>query len=279
MPRRSDSAGYLPFDLGANLENAWLLCHAVSGLRPEPNAKDLKRAYGVALNELQHSRLPFHPDSLLVTFDDQDVLYDMLRERLLEPADLEADRHVFADSERPTIISKIADALEYIRAVDPNLEVLIRQLVGVVPVFKQAKKAGGSVSTLTGLIWLNPLPGWTVVDYAEAIVHEYIHNSIFLADAVRNVFRYPIEFTAPDNLVVSAIRKIPRPYDKSFHSAVVAHGLRDFLTRAHQEARAEHLAQGLKPTLAGLSAKPACLAAQGRLILEALDTELAAAVA
>jgi hypothetical protein len=242
-----------PFDLKSNLANAYLAAHDIG--EADPDELDLKVQLGRALNALQRSHIPFEAEKVVLTFDSTEVIDEMLRESLLAPDLCQNEAHLFASEERRQISARIADALHYIKAVDPNLEFLIRTLIGTIICLKQPEKAGGSVSTLTGLIWINPRLNWTVVEYAEAIVHEYIHNSIFLCDAVRNVFAYPINFSNPEALVVSAILKIPRPYDKAYHSAIVAKCLGDFLSRAHQSQKAAFVMAGMGQTLPGLLGK------------------------
>jgi hypothetical protein len=259
---------YQPFDLEWNIRNCWHLCRVLTAERPTEAA--LKRTYGAAVNALQATRIPFTDEAVVVTFDDHDVLSAMLATGLLEADDVSDGAHLLPVSERPAVFARIADAFEFIRAVNPDLRYLVQTMIGTVIVVRRPGRAGGSVSTATGLIWINPLPWWTIVDYAENIVHEYIHNSIYLSDAVASVFADPSSFERPEAQVTSAILKIPRPYDKAFHSAVVAYGLRAFLLDADQHERAETVASGLATTVSELGLRAGQLTEVGRSFLGAI---------
>jgi hypothetical protein len=74
-----------------------------------------------------------------------------------------------------------------------------------------------------GAIWLGLDPNDEISDYAALILHEYVHQCLFLEDMVRSIFiGGKTDLAVPDALVTSALRRTPRGYDKSFHSAFVA---------------------------------------------------------
>jgi len=85
-----------------------------------------------------------------------------------------------------------------------------------------ANAGGGTTSDARGVLWADPRPGWSESDLEEFIVHELTHTLIFLHELC-----FPL-YTAPDQLgdrrwwAISAIRGVPRPLDKAFHSAVVS---------------------------------------------------------
>ncbi len=257
----------LPFDLTQNLRNCWLLCEAIGVRRPASSA-ELKEQYGHAINSLHGSHVPFDKESILVTFHNRVVIDEMATQGLVVLDESRLDRYSLSASEQAVALSKLADTLDFIRAVVPDVHCLISNLIGTIVFLKQDGQAGGSVSSLTGLIWLNPSPDSTVVDYAVALVHEYVHNTIFLQDAVHGIFAYPIDFEAPEFAVRSALLKVLRPYDKSFHSAVVALCLHRFLMSANQYDMAKQVVADLGATIAGLQEKgDAALAPAGRALL------------
>ena len=74
------------------------------------------------------------------------------------------------------------------------------------------------------LHWPNmaePDSDWTTEYYAEMLVHEFVHNSVFLEDMVRGIMPEPELLERNEALSVSAIRQTRRPYDKAYHSACV----------------------------------------------------------
>jgi hypothetical protein len=238
---------FLPFSFTNAVTNCWLVSASILGLAP--TADTLKRRYVQALNTLQRSSIPSDDDAVIISFDNDELAQTMAREGLLQESEL--DSYQFGEQERSSIVSAIQDSFEYIKAVDPELHDLIVQLTGTIACIKRVGSSG-SVSSLIGLIWLNPSPEWTIVDYAENIVHEFIHTTIFLNDLLWTIFSKPHFHTPPDSLVVSAILKYPRGFNISFHSVYVAVGLSIFLRMAHQHERSQEVAAGLDATIPGL---------------------------
>ncbi|REH88675.1 hypothetical protein DOS83_13985 [Staphylococcus felis] len=76
-----------------------------------------------------------------------------------------------------------------------------------------------------GLIWLNPQKDWSIIQYAESVYHEFIHQSIFLDDMVNSMFPDANACATEDALVTSTVLKIKRPLDRSYHAAGVSIGI------------------------------------------------------
>jgi len=113
---------------------------------------------------------------------------------------------------------------------------------------------GGSVSTRIGFIWLSPTLDWTTNDWAENLIHEFIHNCLFLEDLVDNIFPFSaLEMEKEDGLAISAIRQVKRAYDKSYHSAFVAYGIIEFYLRIGHNDGARKLLNPLLVCLDDLS--------------------------
>jgi hypothetical protein len=108
----------------------------------------------------------------------------------------------------------------------PELYKVIHQIVSCIAFYKAEHPgfAGGSISSALGLIWQDPnsYKEQTVAHYAEQIVHEFIHTSLFLADLVHGTFTdYRLLSMAK---VYSPIRHELRDFDKTFHASYVSTG-------------------------------------------------------
>lgn len=233
------------YDAETSIRNCWLATTAITGLAP--TAATLKPRFLEALNFLQRACVPSDPDAVIISFENPELLDVMAREAVVGTASL-TDELRFPPDEQARIARAIRDAFEYIRAVDPELHDLVVSVTGTIACVKR-QGSSGSLSSLIGLVWLNPTEEWTIVDYAENIVHEFVHTSIFIEDLVWGVFTKPHFYTPPDSLVTSAILKYPRGFNISFHSVYVAVGLTIFLRAAHQDERAAEIAAGLAATV------------------------------
>lgn len=83
--------------------------------------------------------------------------------------------------------------------------------------------SGGTVSSRIGLIWLSPSVEWSDDEWLENLIHEFVHNALFLEDLVHSIFSVgSARLEQSDALATSAIRQVKRGYDKSYHSAFVS---------------------------------------------------------
>jgi len=263
---------YDPFNWQANLANQVTAIAAITGCVPETGL--LKETYISALNAVQNTSLVCQAQ-LAVSFDNPQLLDELCREGLIAFS----PQHLFAPSEQPYIASRIGDALSLIKAVDEDLHDAIHDMISTIACVRR-EGSSGTVSSMIGLIWLNPDASWTVLDFAENIVHEFIHNTIFLADLVQKIFVTPHWYAPQEALVVSAIKQYPRGVNIAFHSLFVAIGLAIFMNKARQSARALELTSGLVETSGGLKEKAAVyLSAFGSRMLDqiGLNEHVAAA--
>lgn len=242
-----EECGYVPFDFKQNITNALYAIVAITGYLPA--VESFKESYISSLNAIQNTSIPCR-ESVVLSFDNPTLLNELWREGLITPD----ARHLFSPLERERIVHHIADAFAFIKAVDVNLHDAIQAMIGTIACIRR-EGSSGTVSSMIGLLWLNPDPSWTIVDYAENIVHEFIHNTIFLADLIWKIFTKPHWYAPEEGLVVSAIKKYPRGVNIAYHSAFVAIGLSIFMKKAQQHARAEELALGLRETISGLKEK------------------------
>lgn len=176
--------------------------------------------------------------------------------------------------------SKFRDCFEFIHAVDPALHSLLSQLIAVVICQSPAEGnafTGGSISSMAGCIWLTPSAKWTVVDFADRLVHELLHNVLHLEDMVRGLIGDEAALQLPAHMVYSTFRRVLRPYDMALHAAVVSGGLSCFLRRANLAAFADKYLLDVRHALPGLLAGcAACLTRHGAEHVEALATLCAA---
>ena len=212
------------------LENAWAVARFGSGLLPEGRPTDLaeiRLGYQTALHDLQVFKFPASMVSRQIVFDfGPGAETENALTKLIDSDPLPAGWR-FDDQSAAEIRTTAAGALDEIASLDPGLH---RSLLVVVSGFIFARRPGlegGSISALTGPIWLDPRDGWSSETYVENMVHEYTHQCLFLDEMVNTIFaKFSIpEMSTPDALVTSTILKRKRSYDKAYHSAFVANVL------------------------------------------------------
>jgi|GEM_PF-2138121 len=206
------------------INNMYSLVHLEAGNRV--NELNFKKQYISVLNKLQGTN--FHDkDSVFVDFSEEFGEY-LVHCGMANKEDMDKKDFLFTLTEQEYIRNNIIKAMNLIKVINSNLHYLICRVIGTIGCVRKKGYGGGSVSSSIGMIWINPLSRWNFVDYAEAIVHEFIHNVLFLDDMVNSIFPQPDQLTNPDAMVTSTIRKTKRDLDKSFHSAAVATGLMYF---------------------------------------------------
>jgi hypothetical protein len=166
--------------------------------------------------------------------------------------EIQDERHLTTDQERTLIHANIGAAMRLIADVSPNLHRIVSELVGSLAIYKIQDRDGGTVSCCIGLIWLSPADYWTIEYYAEMIVHEFVHNSVFLDDMVNGIMPNPELVTRPEAHAISVLRKTKRPYDKAFHSACVATALMYFYHRLGNDAQAQSYIADIRRTASDL---------------------------
>lgn len=234
-----------------------------------------KAALFEALNAIQGTAIPFARQGILMDFHSAKLAGYLVEEGMMDASDTDNDAHLFSAGEQRLIRANVDKALRLIRLLDPNLHTLINELIGVFPCFRKPGFGGGSVSSLVGMIWLNPQPNWTVIDYADAIVHEFIHNNLFLEDMVHTIFPDTGLLLREDALVTSTILKRKRPLDKAFHSAAVAIGLMYFYQLLSNYEKAISFTESLRQTVTELNGKIAeYLSPAGEAIVQGMNAFL-----
>lgn len=138
--------------------------------------------------------------------------------------------------------------------------------------------SGGSVSSRIGWIWMSPQQGWDVSDYLENLIHEYVHNALFLEEMVHTLFSTSgANMAAPENRIVSAIRRVPRYFDQAFHAAGVALVLLEVAENNGRFDTSRSILDGLLPSLDALKDRLDLLSPNGvRVLNEMIDRALKA---
>jgi hypothetical protein len=228
-----------------------------------------------ALNRLQkvkvsHSRGPSHP--ILLNHCDGDEQDRVALRFVVIPYKL-AGRWQYTAEERPIVEAKIRAAHDLIERTDPELYRGLNAVIGAYLLGKAASEVeGGSVSKLIGVIWIGLDVTRPVEDFAELIVHEYVHNALFIDDMVNALFVGGEGLLGlPENCVVSAIRQIARGYDKGFHSAYVAAVLARFFLQSGDVTKARAFITPTVRTVGELLGKPHLLFPAGQERLKDLD--------
>jgi hypothetical protein len=235
----------------------------------------VRTAYLGSLNVLQQIEFPWQHDQRapVVDFGD-DARSEALLARLMSVDSLPEEWR-YQPEERTEIEERIEAAFARLHALDPPLEEAIRDTVGTLVIGRCNGFGGGSVSDVIGVIWMAPEEHWDVNEYAETLLHEYIHQSLFLDEMVNSLFAENVPRMAEeDALVTSTILKRRRGYDKSFHSAFVAFGLLQMREAQGRLEDAEEYAEGIWVTTDELAGRLQFLTPHGQALLDEFSAAL-----
>ncbi|MCD0447806.1 HEXXH motif-containing putative peptide modification protein [Actinocorallia sp. API 0066] len=191
-----------------------------SGDTPPQTFADLPDAYRRAIARKRPYAPP--PEGVAITFEDGAWGSYLSDNKVFEnifrgvAATREADRELWS--------AQLEAAIRYVRETFPELGLITDLLVTDVVLLTSQATGGGSASQLPGLVAISPGPDWRVNDFAETIVHEATHLNLFVLDMVNRLYTLPTdELAQHNNRVVSAVKVGElRPFDKAFHSAIVA---------------------------------------------------------
>lgn len=232
-----------------------------------------RETYLSALSKLQPIPASWTEDPAqpLVLFADSGGAVQRIVKHVLVDAD--ADVATVPPENQDVVRDRIDDALNLIRGLDPGTAEAIDSCIGSFPYAIVEGVDGGSISSLIGAIWIGLGVDKPAEDFGELILHEFVHQSLFLEDMVRGVFvGGEEELAAPDAVVVTAIWKKSRGYDKGFHSAFVALSLYRYWSALGNPAKAEIYFEPSLRTIDQLVAKKENLTAHGQVLLYRLRT-------
>lgn len=229
----------------------------------------LRNQYLAALSHLQSwTTIQWAPEGIAITFDNPGAVADFIRREAWGRERSVPDR-LFPPHERAGLCDLIGQGLETIAEVNHDLRELIELTIGEIFLAQESGSEGGTMSSAVGLIWLNPRIGWGARKTGENIVHEWIHNMLFLADMVDPLFAVDyIGLSAESAHSTSAILHRKRPFDRCYHSAAVAAGLVFFHTVSGDKERADALIEPTVRTVRELRDKPDLMTQSGADLLE-----------
>jgi hypothetical protein len=170
--------------------------------------------------DIDHRKLP-------VYFGDgpegQALLGAFHRACLIDSVDYEPPGYASEDAQQLSeSAERIAAALDHLAGSWPQVRALYGVLLPVVVLAPSHGLAGGTASSVPGVLWAATKPSWTEIDVQEFLLHELVHTTLFLEERRHGFYRDMRLLLEEDNLVPSAIRQDRRPLDKVLHSIVVA---------------------------------------------------------
>ena len=227
----------------------------------------LKVSFIGAMNSTQSTTIRSSDNDLYLEFENPDLVKTLVARTVFSEDEVSDGKCLFSTQERQRAVALIEEAKRLLQEISPDLYFLITQLIGSVAVYRIPERDGGSVSCCIGLIWLSPQREWKVEYCAEMLVHEFIHNSVFLEDMVRGIMPTPNLLDCDDALSISAIRQTRRPYDKAFHSACVSAGIMYYYHLLGQDAVAYRYLPALARTLTDLTQRCESLLSKQLIVL------------
>lgn len=250
-----------PMDPSVMLMDAVLLRCAVQAQPEEPSA-DMptdKAAYVSALNAYQGTDFPPPASNTDVPLTFGAGAFTAVLEeqgRLADSSIAGSDsRGGLTPDEQALWAARFRDAWQLIQAVDADLFLCMQQTVALVICHKRSAKnlfSGGTLTSMTGAIWLTPTPDWTVMDLADRMVHEYTHTALNLHDALHGVFADAEALADPGNEAWSTFRHVGRPYDMALHAAAVSGVLAVFMAEAGRQQYSGKYLSDVRAALPGL---------------------------
>jgi hypothetical protein len=249
------------------------------GARPVPAARF--DGYRQALLRLKGRPFLFGGEAphLMLRFDVEDPVarenLDLLFDERRPPDGVDTS----CTREAEKITSRVREAEGLLEAYSASAAAVLRLLIGSILFarFDADDVLGSSHGALLGTIWINPQDGWEGADYAEMILHEGVHQSLFLDEMVNTLFvRPPREMEDESSLVLSPSLGRPRAYDLAFHSSVVVTALADLYSALAlpRPPRVEANLARLPVSIAGLRRHDDLLTAHGKGLLGLLEMEV-----
>ncbi|MDA1569751.1 HEXXH motif-containing putative peptide modification protein [Bacillus cereus] len=235
------------------------------------NEAERKDYYFKTLNSLQESQIPYESDRIKIVFEDEYLCKLIIENQFINKEDTIDNKHLFSKHDHEKIIYNIEKALDLLKILHPKLHSLIIRHFGTIYLAKKDGMGGGTVSSLLGLLWLNPPEKWSVVDYAEALYHEFIHNILFLDDMVNCIFPEPRDCLLPEALTTSTILKRKRPLDRAFHAANVSIGIMHMYYMLSDKEKSKMYKEDLEKTIFEMNEKTQFFGEKGLEILDEMN--------
>lgn len=259
--------------------NAWTVSRFGTSSLPEdpPDAwLPVRQRYLSTLNQVQNHPFPAEMigDDLTLDFGTTPDAEAALRELLA--ADPLPQGWKYSPSEQDHIRQCADEAIHSIAELDPALHYGLRVIVAGFMFARSTDLEGGSISALMGPIWLGPSPSWSPATYVENMIHEYVHQCLFLDEMVSTIFtEFSVpRMSTPDALVTSTILKRRRPYDKAYHSAFVAHVLAQYYLAQGETEKARSYLESTRSTVDELLDRQQYASANGLSLLTELSEDV-----
>ena len=193
------------------------------------------------------------------------VLRDLMAVEAIDPG------CAYTCEERRHCHRVVKSGLRWLRRMFPDTFPVFRDAVPFLVLARKSGHVSGSVSSRIGFVWLAPRREWSAQECGEHLFHEYVHQCLFLEDMVRTLFsREPGAMEEPRDLIVSALRGLPRRYDQSYHSAFVAAAIIEYRARASNLEGARALFAMLWPCMDALATRRHFLTENGEEQLDRL---------
>jgi hypothetical protein len=250
-----------------------------SGAGPAPGARF--NAYRQALLRLKGRPFLFGNESSrhVLRFDVEDPVARENLRLLFDGREPDDWATVSREKDAAGITRLVGEAEALLEAYASSAAAVLRLLIGSILIARLDVDdiLGSSHGDLLGTIWINPQTAWEGADYAEMILHEGVHQSLFLDEMVSTLFvRPPREMEDESSLVLSPSVGVPRPYDLAFHSSVVVTALADFYAALAlpRPRRVEANLARLPVSIAGLRRRDDLLTGHGEGLLGLLESEI-----
>jgi hypothetical protein len=250
----------------------------VNSVFTSPPSLQTRQNYFASLNHIQRHNFNYNQDQSIWYLDfcrSSEQSRKLLRHFMNLENDSLPDGYSFSHESEQNIRSQCAHAASFISKVWPHVFGVIEILVGCLIFGKLRDHGGASLADTLGVVWLNPQDKWTVNDYAEALIHESVHQARFLDEMISGNFSLTREEMSQEKyLVISSIRKVKRPYDLAFDSATVSVTLVEWYEAIGLKEKAQQYCKPTLSTLAELLDKSEALSARGREMLDDMVTAL-----
>ena len=152
----------------------------------------LRNAYFECINAVQKYKFHFHnevTEEIFLDFNQDDHMTQENSNFILCGLPELREEHEFTEDEINIIKHNMKMSHMMLNNYDPEVSNIIPMLTGCFVFAKDMEIGAASRSDCLGVTFLNPQPDWQLQDYAECILHQSVHQSIFLDDMINvNIF-------------------------------------------------------------------------------------------
>jgi hypothetical protein len=177
---------------------------------------------------LSQPNITFNKDSLIRSIEFETPVYEIQQEDLKEH-----------------YTKYFKEAIEFIKQNFYEYYNAYMTLINNIYILSCSDSSSSCSPRYIGYILLFPKPDWTIEKYAEAIIHETVHNMLFIYELVHRVF------CADEHKfkITSSISNKSLCYYRSYHSMLVAIALIDYYLKLNNLSKANELWESSYNTL------------------------------